>query len=376
MYGFQKPARRAVRLRRCSAEALEGRSLLSALVAEYSVDRVDVLELRSSGDELSRNIDRHELPSQIVRELEAHFPGATWESAEVDPTSDSPYDVRLNWRGMNLEVALSSDGQVIETDQLVPLAELPQALSDWFSQQFPNAEIRDVARVTAGAAVTYTVEFVSLDQRNLEATLQLPDADGEAVQNSAVTPARGASDREPASDEISTTALTRTETEFTPPRELAARQPPRDARTADSVATAVVRLSAATPEDSLDRLSRPVTANATAPETVRAISSAGPLMALALADVLPVDMAQIERAMQQFLDDVDALLPVVPTSADVLRWTPSLTIAAMMIYGLERIAAERNRARRQPVLAAGSSRSTWSWVLNLSSWSHSVEHRR
>ena len=374
MYDFRKPARQAVR-RRWSAEPLEGRALLSALVAGYSADRVDVLELQPSGNDLSHNIASHELPSQVERELQAHFPGATLESAQLDPTSESPYDVHVNWRGLNLEVALSSAGQVLEIDQPVPFAELPPAMREWFAQQFPNAAIRDVVRVTDGTAVSYSVEFVSLNQKTLEVTLRIPDAAGGAVQNSAATPATPAtqvSDRGPASAAVSTTSATRTETESTPPRELAARLPNRDARAEDSVASVAVRLSAATLTDSLARSARAATASATAQETVRTISSAGPLMAQALVDVLPLDMAQIERAMRQFLDDVDALLPEAPTGADVLRWTPSLAVAAMTIYGLERIVAERNRAQRLPLLAAGSSRSSWSWVLNLSSWSRSV----
>ncbi len=374
MYDFRKHARQAV-WRRWSAEPLEGRALLSALVAEYSTDRVDVLELQPSIDELSGNIEINELPSQVAQALETHFPGATWESAEFDPTSDSPYDVRVNWRGQNLEVALSAAGQVLETDQTVSFAELPQAMRDWFAQQFPNAEIRDVDRVTDGAVVTYSVEFVSVDQKNLEVTLRSADTGGDAIQNSAVTSAPEASDLGRASAEDSTTSSMRTETESTPPRALADRRPSRDVRTESSVVTGAIRLSVATLTDSLARSVRAATASATAPETVRAISSARPLMAQALADVLPLDMAQIERAMQQFLDDVEALLPDAPTRADVLRWTPSLAVAAMTIYGIDRLIAERNRAQRDPLLAAGSSRSTWSWVLNLSSWSHSVRRK-
>ena len=92
------------------AEPLESRALLSALVAEYSADQVDVVELRPSDEASSRNLERHELPLPVLQELETRFPGAIWESAEFDPSSESPYDVRVNWRGMNLEVALSSAG--------------------------------------------------------------------------------------------------------------------------------------------------------------------------------------------------------------------------------------------------------------------------
>ena len=83
--------------------------------------------------------------------------------------------------------------------------------------------------------------------------------------------------------------------------------------------------------------------------------------------------AQIELAMQQFLADVDSLLPESPTSAAVLRWTPPLALGVTVLYGIERLIVARFRAKRNPVLVAGAGRSTWSWVLNLSSESDSLE---
>ena len=58
----------------------------------------------------------------------------------------------------------------------------------------------------------------------------------------------------------------------------------------------------------------------------QSMPAAGPLVTQVLAEVLPFDMAQIELAMQQFLADVDSLLPESPTSATVLRWTPPLAL--------------------------------------------------
>ena len=116
--------------------------------------------------------------------------------------------------------------------------------------------------------------------------------------------------------------------------------------------------------------------SAVALETVAAITPAGPRLLHALADVLPLDMAMIERALQQFLEDVDVLKQDSPAAAEVLRWTPPLAAAVLLMFGIERVASERRRAKRNPVLATASSRSTWSWVLNLSSWGCSEEHRR
>ncbi len=383
MYNSSRRSRCGAR-RRWSVEPLEVRSLLSALVVDSSVDRIDVVELVSSGDELSRDIEnRNELPSQVVRELEAHFPGAIWESAEFDPGSESPYHVSVPWRGLNLEVEFSLDGQVMATAQMLPFDELPQVVQDWISQRFPDAEIRDAERLTMGSAVTYEIEFVTRDQQHLEATLRLPDRDANAAQNASATRTAEASDPGAAAGNVPVAGQLRTDREATSLRDVTARPPQIDNRTADSQAMDLVAPSDTTRPVAPSLSARAATiragrslVSAVALETVAAITPAGPRMIHALSDVLPLDLAEIEQALQQFLEDVYALKPEAPAGAGFLRWTPPLAAAVLAMFGIERIASERRRAKRSPVLATASNRSTWSWVLNLSSWSCSEEHRR
>ena len=381
------------RRRSCRAESLEVRALLSSLAGEFLTPVVlsadfasdgpsGMIEVSLDGEDASHVIRPDELPPQVVDAVAAQFPGARLDAAAIDREGLLPqFDVKVNWLGANLELTLTATGQLIVTTQSLNATDLPEAVRNWLTIEFPGAAIRSAERVMSESTERYSIEFVTAADESLEATFHSPgNADEPAAEAGSQNPG-GDSGRLSSSFVIDALATSQDSTK----RSMASRDAGECAPSTvecDPGSTKSVPLSGRKDERGVSlalavteiaELATPRGAATIVGDVVaQTLPAAGPLVTLALTEVLPFDMELIEQALKDFLTDIDSLRPESQSSAAVARWAP-LTLGVAVLYGIQRLVIERCRAKRNPLLAAGAGRSTWSWMLNLSKEHCSLE---
>ena len=381
------------RRRSCRAESLEVRALLSSLAGEFLTPVVlsadfasdgssGMIELTPDSEDASHVIRPDELPPQVVDAVAAQFPGARLDAAAIDREGLLPqFDVKVNWLGANLELTLTATGQLIVTAQSLNATDLPEAVRNWLTIEFPGAAIRSAERVMSESTERYSIEFVTAADESLEATFHSPgNADEPAAEAGSQNPG-GDSGRLSSSFVIDALATSQDSTK----RSMASRDAGECAPSTvecDPGSTKSVSLSGRKDERGVslalavteiaELATRRDAATIVGAVVAQALPAAGPLVTLALTEVLPFDMELIEQALKHFLTNIDSLRPESQSSAAVASWVP-LTLGVAVLYGIERLVIERCRAKRNPLLAAGAGRSTWSWMLNLSKEHCSLE---
>ena len=374
---------RSRRAWRSAIEQLEGRALLSAVVGQFvstmttTADSVQLLELNPIDrlPDTAELIAVTELPSAVILAVKAQVPGATIVSAERDAgTGDTQFGVRAKFQGIELTITVSSGGDVLEIERPVAASGLPQSVQDWLSSHFRNASILQAEIVAADGSVSYQLTIATPKQLPVEALLRisngnssltplaLNDSTGRADRGLAPRVQQSVVDRMNSTKDVATTE-------------------PRTTSSGGRVAThnsvAAARFAA---DEQSNAASRSEDVRATGESnggeskpTVRpadlvlesTLAARRTVMAGEMADVLPVDMGTIERAMREFLDGVGSLAEQAVGDGAAQRWIPSLLTAIVALFGAERLISERRKSDQNLVFAAAG-KSSWSWIMKLS----------
>jgi len=100
------------------------------------------------------------LPLAVRTALEALYPNAEIEEAEVEKEGLKIYEVELEQNDQEVEVAIAPDGTLLEVETEMTLQDLPEAVAEAIAEAAEGATIKEVSR-----EVTYAVvKLVSLDQ--------------------------------------------------------------------------------------------------------------------------------------------------------------------------------------------------------------------
>ena len=381
---------RSRRAWRSSIEQLEERSLLSALVGQFVptvttlADSVKVLEHSPIDNhpekaETAQPIALAELPDAVTAAVRDQVPGATIVSADRDAGSGAvQFGVRAELGGIEFDITVSSAGNVLEIERPVTASGLPQSVQDWLSHRFPQATILEAGLVVAGGSVSYQLTIATPAQPTVEALLRVSNSNSlltpPALNDSTGRADRGFTPRVPPSAANQTNSAS--DVAITEPQTT-----PSDERAATHDATVAVRV-AADERSNVASLSEAVRAAGVGLNRGESKPTAKPAdlaseptsatwrtaIAGVLTDALPVDMATIERAMREFLDGVGSLAEQAVEDGAAQRWLPTLLTAIVALFGVERLISERQKSDQNFVVAAAG-KSSWSWVMKLSTTS-------
>ena len=365
---------------------------------------VEVVELEvatEDDDSAAVEIAPSNLPTAIVDTLDARFPGAEVVEAELSIEDGTPeYDVTAEWGGHLIGLTMMADGRIIEMERAVTAGELPRPVLEWVQQNFPGAVIDEADFVTQAGTESYELLIATPGQQAFEATLRvqgvgtplsIPTAQetGERF-DSVPTPVSGPVDVSQAislSEGNAREAPLESETSAKPESEreaiqAAVAQEPSPER-AESQKADSDRADAATNGDAEQGYSNTTatdTSTARVPgsratdlvDTVRAIAesvaSASPIawlpqIAGVLSDVLPMDVAAVERGLQQLLDEIDLLAEIVTGDTAVTSAALRVAVIAGLITGAELVIIDSRKARGGLALESNTANSSWSWVL-------------
>jgi hypothetical protein len=98
-----------------------------------------------------------ELPKAVVKAVKAKFPGAAIKEAaeEEDDEGETTYEVSLEFKGHSYDVALESDGEIVEIEKEISTEELPKAVRKALAASHPKAKIETAEVITKEGQAPY-----------------------------------------------------------------------------------------------------------------------------------------------------------------------------------------------------------------------------
>lgn len=366
---------------------------------------VQVIELGvATEDDIGEvEIVTSKLPIKIAAALDLRFPGAKLIDAERTMEDGTPvYEVNAEWEGQLVGVTLTTDGTIVEMEQTLTAGELPQPVLDWVRQNFPGAVIDEASLVTMIGAESYDLLIATPDQQEFQATLRVP---GAATPSASFQLSEVIAERLDSGPPAANTPLGLSHS-FTPSDIAGPEMPPEPETPAATESDSAAKQPAVPDEPAPDRAapehaesvrafveidigdtergySDPTATDASPPrvragqashlvDAVRAfaetVASASPIawlpqVAGVLSDVLPMDVAAVERGLQQLLDEIDSLAEDVVANTAVSSAALRLAVIASLITGAELVFLDSKKNNREPVLESNAANSSWSWVL-------------
>jgi len=381
------------------AEPLEGRWLLSGAAAADPSDTdavpgsavtvTDREQITEDEEETEVEIPLAQVPANVLAAFGAEFPDATIEEVELEEDDERgiEYGISAIDGGREIDITVSPQGQIVERETSIDLAEVPQAVIDKILEERPGAELESAADLGGGS---YEVEFTAADGGEWEYELTVPNASptappvDEAGESPALPspPAAGpvgsASDTpdvltdtgEPsAQHQQAVASAERTTT-------AAGAEAREDDDEAIEAARAAAEAAATTIPSILDeRVTRALEALAAgtgAPVWL-------PDIAGALAAGLPIDIGALERELQEVLDELGALTANASAAAEASPITVGATrlaAAVMLVAAVKLLTHQARKPVGHSPIVFGPGNSTWGWVLGSSTTTAARPRRR
>ena len=379
---------------RSSIEQLEGRALLSVVVGQFAptvtkvADAVQVvgLDLINTDTETAQPIAVDKLPDAVTSAVKTQVPEATIVSAEGDVVSGAlQFGVRAEIRGVEFTITLAQDGRVLEIEQPIATSSLPQAVQDWLQVRFPDASILQAELLSNGISTSNQLQLTIAipSQPTVEAIVLVANGDSSVtpivlldsvVQVNRDVELRGLQKKSADKQTNSFDAPEGIEPQMTTDSLRASFAARKEMQFASNSPSSEARHSTDFNAVVVHRGKKELTPTALGTDVTLASTSIVPASVFAgvLADALPVDMETIEFAMREFLDGVGSLANEAVGNGAAQRWIPPLLSTIAGLFCLGRLVRGRTKAEHHFVIAIGG-RSSWSWVMKLSSVVHSGE---
>ena len=313
------------------------------------------------------------LPAPVAATLHALYPGATVLSAEASDDDEGPeVGVRGVFNGKPIDVALTPDGRVIETQKALSEDELPAPVRDWVRQNFPGARVDDAQAVTKDGDLTYELQITPPGGAAVEAVFQV----GPSSTDPSLTPQPVVSGTTPLP--VISNRPVPGPADHADPRTNPADALPPSARPAgparDAEVNAAARATGADRGSTEEGEQVASTTEARADETTLVeLPQNAPVVALedplvitraahaflgaaawapravgALAEVLPADVGEIERGFGQVLRDIEALARGGRGAPSRAGAAEEFAALAALVAGAQLVVLESKKRRGGP----------------------------
>jgi uncharacterized membrane protein YkoI len=118
-----------------------------------------ILTFATAGHAQERKLAKKDLPAAVMAAFQRVYPNATIKAvAEEKKDGKVCYEVESLDGGTSRDLLYLVDGTVVEIEEAIPVAELPQVVMAAVAAKYPKAKVLKAEKVTKGAVVTYDVE--------------------------------------------------------------------------------------------------------------------------------------------------------------------------------------------------------------------------
>ncbi len=116
-------------------------------------------------------------PSVVVQAVTKAFPGSTQTACKPE---HGTFEVKLTKQGGGaVEVDVGPDGTILQLEEIVPLSQLPAAVSKAFATKYPKGKITRVEKMTKPGKGSEFELLFSIDGKTKEVTF---DATGKFIE--------------------------------------------------------------------------------------------------------------------------------------------------------------------------------------------------
>lgn len=130
-------------------------------------------------EETPEKIALKDVPKVVKAKIKSVYPDCILKSASKG-TEDgkTAYEIFLTFNGKKFEIALTPEGEIIETTEIIKAAELPAPVTKALTDTYPGAVIKEIEKTAEGNIVKYEIEILQKNKK-MEVTF---DSDGKLLK--------------------------------------------------------------------------------------------------------------------------------------------------------------------------------------------------
>jgi len=146
-----------------------------------------ILSLQSCGsEEYERKVSEQEVPPEVLQAFTKAYPNAEVRGyAEEQEDGKKIYEIAFVNDGQRIDIAYAANGSLLELEETIDPANLPQAAQDEIKNAFKDAVIKRAERVVKGAHTGYEAK-VDVPENGASKRYELVfDQDGKLLKKKA-----------------------------------------------------------------------------------------------------------------------------------------------------------------------------------------------
>lgn len=142
---------------------------LFTLVAVLGAGTAATLAVASSARaDVETKVPRSEVPAPVLAAFEKAYPAAKATAfAREEKGGKTYFEIESREGKVARDLLLAPDGTLVEVEEGIPVADLPQPVRDAVRALGPKVSVRSAERVTRGSTVSYSVTLSGAKERGM-----------------------------------------------------------------------------------------------------------------------------------------------------------------------------------------------------------------
>ncbi len=145
---------------------------------------LSILSLQACGsEEYERKVEEKDFPPAVLQAFKTAYPNAEVRGYAEESDGDKKlYEISFTNEGQRVDLSYASDGKLLEVEETIALADLPEAVRTELQRVFPQAEIQRVESVLKGESRAYEVKLSAQEQGEAKHYELLFDPEGKLLK--------------------------------------------------------------------------------------------------------------------------------------------------------------------------------------------------
>ncbi len=120
-----------------------------------------ILSLQACGsEEYERKVEEKDVPPAVLQAFKAAYPNAEVRGySEEAEGKEKLYEISFVNEGKQIDIAYASEGKLLEVEETIAQADLPEAVRAELARAFPQAEIQRVESIRKGEKLLYEIKL-------------------------------------------------------------------------------------------------------------------------------------------------------------------------------------------------------------------------
>ncbi|MEK7729048.1 MAG: PepSY-like domain-containing protein [candidate division KSB1 bacterium] len=135
--------------------------IVTGIVLTFSILSLQACD----SEEYERKVEEKDVPPAVLQAFKAAYPNAEVRGySEESEGKEKLYEISFTNEGKQIDIAYASDGKLLEVEETIAQADLPEAVRTELQRAFPQAEIQRVESILKGESRAYEVKLSAQEQ--------------------------------------------------------------------------------------------------------------------------------------------------------------------------------------------------------------------